>query len=133
VIGHNAAKVVSVPSHRHWRIKGSVVAFASEYPRVADITGYKIHSIPDIIDMNSLLHQAKTSFKKLTVNFSISFGPNLFKKRSMAPTPLSNEVIISLVFGIFMAIIALLALWQTAYYAARSMRGLHLSLYHIFL
>jgi len=54
----------------------------------------------------------------------------LLKKRSMARTALPSDAIISLVFGIFMAIIALLALWQTAYYAARSMRGLHTPLYH---
>ncbi|KAN0092363.1 hypothetical protein V8E51_018210 [Hyaloscypha variabilis] len=38
----------------------------------------------------------------------------------MARTALSSDAIISLIFGIFMAIIALLALWQTAYYAARN-------------
>jgi hypothetical protein len=48
----------------------------------------------------------------------------------MARTALPSDAIISLVFGIFMAIIALLALWQTAYYAARSMRGVHTPLYH---
>jgi hypothetical protein len=77
VIGRKAAKVVSAPSHRHWRIKAdrSSTSLLKRYLRVADIMGYKIHSFPDTIDMNSLLHQTKTIFKNLTVNFSISFGP----------------------------------------------------------
>ncbi|ETI27626.1 hypothetical protein G647_00075 [Cladophialophora carrionii CBS 160.54] len=32
------------------------------------------------------------------------------------------EVTVSIVFGVFMAIIALLGLWQVAHYAARSLR-----------
>jgi hypothetical protein len=36
---------------------------------------------------------------------------------------LGAEVTVSIVFGVFMAIIALLGLWQVAHYAARSLRS----------
>ncbi|KIX03236.1 uncharacterized protein Z518_06788 [Rhinocladiella mackenziei CBS 650.93] len=36
---------------------------------------------------------------------------------------LEAEVTVSVVFGIFMAIVALIALWQVAFYAARAVRS----------
>ncbi|KAJ4548144.1 hypothetical protein HRR76_000755 [Exophiala dermatitidis] len=35
---------------------------------------------------------------------------------------LSVEAIVSIVFGVFMAVLAIIALWQVAYYAARTCR-----------
>lgn len=36
---------------------------------------------------------------------------------------LGAEVTVSVVFGLFMAILAIVALWQVAYYAARGFRS----------
>jgi hypothetical protein len=35
---------------------------------------------------------------------------------------LSSDAVVSIVFGIFMAIVAILALWQVAHYASRGFR-----------
>ena len=42
---------------------------------------------------------------------------------------LGAEATASIVFGIFMAIVALVALWQVAHYAARSLRSENMLLY----
>ena len=36
---------------------------------------------------------------------------------------LGTDVTVSIVFGLFMATLALIALWQVAYYAARGLRS----------
>ena len=41
---------------------------------------------------------------------------------------LGADVTVSVVFGIFMAIISLLALWQVAHYAARGLRSEYMPL-----
>jgi uncharacterized protein (UPF0333 family) len=43
---------------------------------------------------------------------------------------LSSEVAVSLAFGLFMAIVALIAIWQIAHYAAHGRRGMSALIHH---